>query len=91
MISGRLVAIREQTYKEQKTTLENGHPEGEKVKTNFQCVIPPWSKEKISGSDFKISGLLFKKQATNFLPSENPFETYPKSADKYGLASLLRQ
>ena len=46
MISGRLVAVQKQTYKEQKTTLENGHPEGEKVKTNFQCVIPTWEKRK---------------------------------------------
>ena len=44
----------------------------EKWKLIFSVFIPHGSKEKISGSDFEILATNFKKQATNFLPPENP-------------------
>jgi hypothetical protein len=44
----------------------------EKRKLIFNAFTPHRSKEKISGSDFKIRATNFKKQATNFLPPENP-------------------
>ena len=40
---------------------------------------------KISGSDFEIRATNFKKQATIFLPSENPFENSLKNADVFRL------
>ena len=54
----------------------------------FSAFAPRRSKEKISGSDFKIRATNLKKQATNFPPPENPFENRPKNTDKSGRALL---
>jgi len=47
-----------------------------------RALRPHGRKEKISGSDFEIRATNFKKQATNLLPLENPFENRPEKADK---------